>query len=256
MKQYGCLQAMYMSFYSRDLYRDVKKNWGAGVLLYLLLLLTICWVAMMFRIQPTLNQSVVQFIDVVVPQLPHFIRIEKGVLITPENRPYLIKNPETKEVIMIIDTSNKYKSLEEARSHVLITQDKIMYADNDTVKIKKIPTNYEIHIDSAKTKESTLKFVGWFWVILLPVFLLGSFLYRLVQSLIYAVLGKLIAVLLGIRIVYADILKLTIVALTPAIVLSTIAAWLGRGAYHHIWFYFILSMAYIIFAIGANKNTE
>jgi hypothetical protein len=43
MKRFGPLRAILMSFYSSDLYRGVVRNWrGAGVL-YLTLLLALCW---------------------------------------------------------------------------------------------------------------------------------------------------------------------------------------------------------------------
>ncbi|EKD54511.1 MAG: hypothetical protein ACD_60C00076G0002 [uncultured bacterium] len=254
MKQYGYLRAIYLSFYSRDLYRDVAKNWGAGVLLYLLLVLALCWVVMIFRIQPAINQGAAQFVEVIVPQLPSFIHIEDGVAKTPENRPYYIKNPETKEVIAIIDTSGKYKNLEEARTRLLITKDKAIYTDNEVIKIKKIPEHFTLRINRAETKEVTLKFMGWLWIILLPLFILVSFLYRLIQSIIYAIFGTFFAVMMGVNTPYATVFKLTMVALTPAIVISTVTDWFGYGFYHHMLLYFILSMAYLIYAIRANKN--
>ena len=41
MKQYNILQAIVMSFYSKNLYRDVAKNWGGKAFLYLFLFLKI-----------------------------------------------------------------------------------------------------------------------------------------------------------------------------------------------------------------------
>jgi hypothetical protein len=43
MKHYGRLQAVYLSFFSGDLYRDVANNWTGIGLVYLLLLLAAAW---------------------------------------------------------------------------------------------------------------------------------------------------------------------------------------------------------------------
>jgi hypothetical protein len=253
MKQYGCLQAIYMSFYSRALYRDIAKNWGAGVMLYLFMLLTICWTCLMFRIQPTINSSATHFANAVIPQLPQKIVIKNGIVSTPEDRPYFVRNLDTKETIAIIDTTGKYTTLEEANTSFLMTKDSMIYADKSAVKIQKLPTDLNINIDPIVVKGFTIKFIGWLWVILFPVLLLCSFVYRILQSLFYAVLGKLFAILSKTSILYFDILKLTMVAITPAIVISTIVDFFNVWPHGHLLFYFVLSMGYLIFAIYANK---
>ncbi len=249
MKQYGFLQAIYMSFYSRALYRDIAKNWGAEVLLYLFMLLAICWIVLMFQIQPALNRGVKLFADTVVPQLPEMIYIKEGIVSTPEARPYFVRDSETQKVLAVIDTTGKYTTLEETQSSFLLTKDTVIYADKNAVRIQKLPTTLTKDINPTQVKEVAIKFVGWLWVLLLPILLLSSFIYRLVQALFYALLGKLFAVLSNISIYYFDIFKLAVVAITPAIVITTVVEWLNVWQHGHLLIYFILSMAYLIFAI-------
>ncbi len=254
MKQYGCLKAIYMSFYSRALYRDVAKNWGADVMFYLLMLLAICWACLMFRMQPAMNLGAAQFTDAVVPQLPKMIYIKNGIVSTPEKRPYLVQDPENKELIGIIDTTGTYKTIEEAKSRFLLTKDSFIYHDRTAVKIQKIPSDFNLNIDPVVVKGYAIKFVGWLWVLLFPIFLLVSFIYRVIQAFFYALLGKLFAVLSKTPIVYFDILKLAMVAITPAIVISTIVDFFNMWSNGHFLVYFVLSMGYLIFAIIATKK--
>src|SRR5438445_8530600 len=123
MKQYGWFRAMIMSFYSRNLYRDVAENWGLGTFVYLFLLLSICWAVLMFHIQPGITLATAQAINEIVPQLPAPMIVKDGKLVTPENKPYIILSKETKEVIAVIDTSGKYTDLATLKTPLLITEE-------------------------------------------------------------------------------------------------------------------------------------
>jgi len=254
MKQYGWLKAMYMSFYSRQLYRDVAQNWGLGTFFYLFLLLAICWAVLMFRIQPVINLASAQAISEIVPQLPETIIIKEGKVTTPENKPYIIRSNDSKEVIGIIDTSGQYTDLEKLKTPLLITQDKVIYSENhDAVKTYKIHSSLNANFVPTQVKDVILKVIGWLWIILFPISLIGSFFYRVLQSILYAILGKLYAVIANISVSYVEIVKLTMVANTPTIIISTVLAWRGMW-FHYSVLFFVLSIAYVIFAIGANNN--
>lgn len=254
MKQYGWLKAIYMSFYSRSLYRDVAQNWGLGTFFYLFFLLAICWIALMFHIQPVINLEATKLINEITPQLPETMIIKEGTVITPENRPYIIQGKETNEIVAIVDTSGKYNTLDDVKTPVLITKNKVLYSDNNNaVRIYTIPATLTTDIVTTKVKDFILKVIGWLWVIIFPVVLVSSFLYRIFQSLFYAIIGKIFAVSATIKLTYVEIVKLTMVAITPVIVISTILEWFG------LWFdysglFFVLAMCYLIFAIGANKD--
>ncbi len=253
MKQYGWFRAMVMSFYSRNLYRDVAQNWGIGTFFYLFLLLAICWSVLMFHLQPSMNFHAAQAINDIMPQLPEPMKIKDGKLVTPENKPYIISDSGTKEVIAIIDTSGKYTDLETIKTPLLITQDKIFYAENNSIRTFMLPANWNTDIIPAEIKDVILKIVSFLWIILLPIFLIGSFLYRIFQSVFYALIGKLFAVFAKIEVSYVEVVKLAMVAISPAIIISTVLQWNGLW-FTHSWLFFVLSMGYLIFAIHANKN--
>jgi len=256
MKRYNYLQTIYLSFFSRDLYRDVAKNWGGGVVLYLFILLLICWAVMIVRYQPVINHSFQHIANELAPQIPE-IHIKKGEVSTPENRPYLIKDKESGETIIIIDTSGKYPDLNETPSStkVLITHDKVYYVDDsNSERIQKIPAKITVEIKPDQVKQSLIKIADWLWVIFLPILLILSFAYRLVQALIYAVIGKIFSALSNASLSYAELLKLSMVAVTPVIVISTILDWFSVAFPFQWLLYFIITMAYLIFAIGANKT--
>lgn len=258
MQQFNYLQAIFMSFYSRNLYKDVIINWGAGAVLYLFLLLAICWAVTIVRVQPIINKSFNTFVEKYSSQIPS-LKFKNGQVTTPDKKAYIIRDPEDNKVFGIIDTSGQYPDLEKAPvgTQLLMTSTQIFYRDKaNQVKIQKIPTNFTYEIKPNETKSSLVHIVNWGWILLYPVLLFLSFIYRLIQALVYAVFGKIFAALSNNPLSYATILKLSMVSITPVIVISTILDVFGIDFYFDWLFYFLLAMIYLVFALGANKYTE
>lgn len=261
MRKYGCFRALYLSFYSRELYRDVAENWGASVILYLLLVLFICWVSTLWNLQTVFKSQASRFVGTVIPQLPSTIVIQKGTVVTPENRPYLIVDPVDQHVIAIIDTSGKYTQLPQGNARILVTKSAVARTDNNQViTIQNIPSTVNFTITPVQTRHVVLKLLDWLWVGFFPFLLLFSLFYRLLQSLFYAAIGTIIARVSGQHLLYSTILKLSIVALTPVIFLNTLFEWIRivvptYGVLPHMGLiYFIIAMLYLVFAIRANRR--
>ena len=254
MRQYNYLQAFYRSFYCRALYRDVVNNWGAGVVLYLLMVLAICWAVGMIEIQKTVDRGYEKLAQEYVPQMPHLL-IENGVATTPENHPYLIRNPENDKVTIIVDTSGQYLNIDQAKSEVLVTKHEVMIKDSENqVRIEKFPKSLNLDLVPAHAKDVLEGYVEYSWLFLFPLLLFLSFVYRLVQAVLYAVLGKIVSSLSGVNLNYLSNLKLSMVAITPAIVVATILSLFNVIIPLQLLLYFALAVGYLIFAVLANKN--
>lgn len=255
-KQYNCLQAIPLSFFSKKLYRDVANNWGSGVILYLLLVLLLCWAAMMLSVQPAVTRASMQFADHIIPQFPRIV-ITKGIVTTPENRPYIINDKASNKVVAIVDTSGKYTTIENNNSPFLLTKSEFIYVDRSGgMRIRKLSNDLNMILNPAKIKNIVADFAGFIWVILLPFLLIFSFIYRVIEAVIYAVFGKIFALMLGVPLCYEEIIKLAIVALTPVLIVSTIVDMVGARFNHELLLYFLLAIVYLFFAVSANKKMD
>lgn len=253
MRQFSYWRAFYSSFYSSDLYRDVAKNWGAGVLLYLLMVLTMAWWASMFHVQRSVDRGFERLSDEYVPQVPH-IKIEKGVLKTPEKRPYFIRNSDN-QVDAIIDTSGRYTNLDETDSYILVTDHEMMVKDNQNrIRIDKIPADLTLDLEPQEVKEMLRGYIKYAWIYLFPFLLFFSFIYRLIQALLYALIGKLYSAFFNVQLSYTENLKIAMVAVTPAIVFATFLEAFQIVIQYQMLCYLGISIGYIIFAIKSNKN--
>lgn len=256
MQKYNVLQALYLSFYSKDFYRDVHDHWGGKVFLYLLMLIALSWIALVIQLQIALNLAYSKNSDKIVSQIP-VMTIKNGVMTTPENRPYFIHDLANKEIIAVIDTSGKYTSLEQAKAGILVTGSEILTQPkpNET-RVNRIPTNLNMVLDPKVINGYIQKYLHFAWILLFVVFALFAYFYRIIESLIYAIIGKIYSAITGAGLLYDEILLITMMALTPPIILATVLDFFSIYFPYQALLYFVLAMFYLFYGITANKKPK
>ena len=257
MKKYSLFHPYVMSFFSKDLYQDVGKNWGGIAALYLLLLIAISWIPNMFLIKSNFDSFTREQAPIIIDQVPT-IKINDGMLSIDKPVPYTIKDPATGKPIMIIDTSGQYADIEQVKVPILVTQDKVMTYQpkkNEirTYTFENVP-NMTINKDDVSSVLTKAKW--WMLLVVYPFLVLTTFLYRIIQGLIYGALGMIFVKILGLNLTFQQSMRLAIIAVTPAIILATIFDFFSITFPYELTFYFILSMAYLFFAIKSNKTDE
>lgn len=255
MRQYGMFKALFMSFYSKSLYRDVAQNWGGYAILYLLLLVTLSWIPLTILMQTTFNHLYEQDSDQIVRQIPT-LDIKDGKINTPEKRPYIIHSLDNnKDRLVVIDTTGKYKTLQQAQSTMLVTQTQVLTQTKpDEIRINDVPTNLTIVLDPQVINGYLKTYIGYAWILIFPCLVLFGFIYRFIQVLIYSLFGKFFSFLMkGAPLSYGQIMLIAMVALTPATVFCTAFGFFGVTFAYQPFFYFALAMAYLVLGIKANK---
>lgn len=254
MQQYNVFQAIYMSFYSKNLYRDVAENWGGKTFLYLLLVLALSWVVLTIQLQVGINHGYNKYSDRVTEQVP-VLTIKDGELSTPENRPYIITNPENQEKIAIIDASGQYTTLDQAKTPLLVTKTAVlMQSDPNEIKTYQISKTLTMQLDPPVVNSYLKTYLGFLWIPFFIFFLFGSFIYRIIESLIYAVIGKVFGLMTSRAVTYGQCVQIAMVAITPAIVVATILDIFIINFNHQGFLYFVLAMIYLCFGVLANKK--
>lgn len=253
MRQFSCIQLLWKSFYSKSAYRDVKNNWGFNVLLYAFLLLAISGGIQMIPFHRSIDTLRQIFVDKYLPQLPE-ITIEKGKLSTPEHRPYFIKDPDTQEMIGVIDTTGKYKDIDQTEGVVLVTQNQFISRSGETIKIMPIPSTLSMSVTKDQVKSFLHKAVSWAYVLAFPFLFLFSFVARFIQCLIFSFLSWIYAKVASISLSFGDVFKLSWVAMTPMVLVTTVLFSFSNVApgYEFLLSIFLF-LGYLIFAIRANK---
>jgi len=251
MKRYSLYHVPILSFFSARLYRDVAIQWKGVGFLYLLLLLAICWIPVMVDLHTSLSDFVDNEAPKIVTQVPT-LTIVDGEASIEEPQPYYITDPDTGDPLVIIDTTDQITSLHDTDAIALITKTQAEFRkskfETRTFRFDEIKN---FTVDQATINRWLDKIKTITAPALYPLAVAGSFVYRIVQMLIYALVGMLFASCCGSTRSYASLLRLATVAVTPCILVSTI---LGLANVHvpiaGLW-YLLGALAYLFFGVRA-----
>ena len=221
-KRYSMMHVPVLSFFSKDLYRDVGLNWKGVNFLYLLILLVVCHIPTAYMANVYFSNFVKNDAPAFVEQVPA-IRIVDGELSIEEPQPYYITEPESGDVLAIIDTTGTIESLKDTEALVLVTETEIIWQkDQFQTQTFDLAPVEEFALDSDRIMgwlRVAGKYVG---IVLYPLGLSSSYIYRIIQALIYAAIGLIFASSCKAVLSYATLIRLAVVAVTPCIITGTI----------------------------------
>ena len=247
-KKFSIYHLPYMSFYSRELYCEVGLVWKGPGFLYLFLLLAIVWLLHMPGIKSGLDKFFEEGARPMIKQLPE-ITIKEGVVSIKEAQPYYIKDGEG-NIAAVIDTTGRFTSLDDTPAHLLLTKTQLIIKKNE-----KETREYDLSEagEFTLTSETVGGWLNTAKLVLPPIIyicaLLGSFVWRMIQALIYALLGLAMAAGLELKIEYEALIRLAVVAVTPAIIIKTIVNLSDFGLPWAWLWYFLIAMGYLFFAL-------
>ncbi len=256
MKRFGLFQPIWMSFYSRALYRDVAQNWRGTGFLYLLVLLALSWIHPIVQLHRRVGGMVETLGPAVLAQVPT-ISIHQGEVSILEPQPYVVSVPGSATPLMIIDTTGR-TTPETTDAFLLLTRHQVVARKSPhETRTYDLAGIQDLTIDKNSVASLLDLSRRYLAPLSYPVALIGSYVYRLLQVLIYAAIGLAFASLLKVPLEFPELLRLASVAVTPAIVADTLRGILQIESSYVWWLVcFLLSMGYLMFAVQANSAAE
>lgn len=255
MRRYSTIHALYMSFFSKEFYRDVGGNWRGISFLYLFLILALSWIPMMFKLQAGLNDFIVDEAPKIIKQVPK-IRIIKGEVKTDAEMPYFIRDTDGKPLIAI-DTTGSMNSLDGAEYKALLTKTKfIMKKSSIETRTFEISQLDDITIDQGLLYDWADAIRQWAIIFLYPFALLFSYIYRLIQALLYALIGIIFVKSLNAGLKYNALVSLAMVSMTPVIIINAVYNYIDVDIPFWFLICFFISMGYLYFGVKANAVKE
>jgi len=255
MKRFGMLHPIWMSFYSRPLYRDVAQNWKGTGFLYLLLLLALCWIHPIVELHHRLGGMIETLGPAVLEQVPT-IFIHQGEVSIREPQPYVVAVPGSSTPLLVIDTTGR-TTADTTDAFILLTRHQVTVrkSPREIRTYELTGVNLTIDRDGVRALLGACK--KYLALAAYPAALLGSYVYRILQVLIYAAIGLSFASLFKTPLQFPELLRLASIAVTPAIVADTLRGILEIPSSTLWWLVcFVLSMGYLMFAVRANAAAE
>ncbi|NQT36166.1 MAG: DUF1189 family protein [Planctomycetes bacterium] len=255
MKRYSIFHPLVLAFFSKSLYQDVGRNWKGVGALYLLLLMVLTWIPLLVQMQLAINGFVEDEAPSVTEQIPP-IEIVNGQVSVDAPMPHVIRNPDTNAPVLVIDTTGEITSLADTEAKALLTKNTLWVEHNefetrsyDLAGVQRFSLNKQI-------VRQWLEYLKWFPVVLFPLAVIFSFIYRMVLAAICGLVGLAFASMVGARLEYRTLMRLAAIAFTPTIVLSTLFTLFGVTVPYWASICILLTLVYLFFAVWANAEEE
>jgi hypothetical protein len=256
MRRYSIIHPLYLSFFSKSLYRDVARNWKGLCLLYLLSLLALCLIPQVMMLQTDLTNYLISEAPKIVRQFPT-ITIRKGQASIREPQPYYIRDEKTGQPVMIIDTTGSVTSLKGTTASILLTKKSIIVRKdaNDTRSFDLAGVdNYTVDRTDLYSLMDTLE--SWFAFMIFPFALLISFVFHAAEVFIYAIIGTFFLRQSRFSLPFRGLFRLAVISITPAMVAGTVFFIAGLEIPYWWPLNFVISLAYLFFAVRASSEEE
>lgn len=256
MKHFSFFHVPLMAFFSRELYRDVGVRWRGTGFAYLLFLLVVCWIPVMVLLDVGISAFVRDEAPQIISQIPT-VTISKGRVSVDAPQPYSIVDSKTGKVLVILDTTGAITALDKTNALGLVTQTAAILKKNETeTRTYSFSEIQDFTVDKDKVTAWVDSLKKWLMPVLFPVLLLASFVYRIILVLIYAAIGLLFAKGTRFEQSYATLVRLSVVAITPCIVISTVLDLAGIRVPVAGPLYAILTLAYLFLGMKAVAEEE
>jgi hypothetical protein len=249
MKRYSIYQIPVLSFFSKNMYRYMASDWKGTGFAYLLLLLIICWIITLIKVHVQVGNFIDNEASQIISQVP-VITIAGGDASIKESQPYYIKDPDTGKDLIIIDTTGKITSLDNSEALALIKKTEVVFKKDEfetrTISFEKFG---DFTLDQALLNKIANIVKKSLAAVFFLFAVLGSFVFRIVQALIYGAIGMLFALINKSKMPYVTLLRLAVVAVTPCIIIKTLLNVFGVTIPYVRLLYFLITIGYLFFGV-------
>ncbi len=248
MRRYSRIRALILSLFSPDLYRDVAANWRGVGFLYLLLILTLTWIPVIYKMQVGFKDYAQTEFPTVIRDFPP-ITITKGVVSSPVPQPHYLREPNSGKTIFILDTTGQITQLPPGNdSMILLTKTELIYRNQGQTRIFEFSKDLNYFIDRAKLQGWMDWAAKWFALLFFP-FLLFSFIFRIITTLIYAVVGLIFNSIYQKNLPFGALMRLAAVSTSAVIYIDTVFDLTGHTPRFWTLLGFALTCVYVSFAV-------
>lgn len=247
--------AGYVLWFLPSLWRDAGRNWRGFGFLYLLILFLISWGV-------TLAKHHGPFTDFVRNDVPKFAKevptvdIKDGVVTTDvPYEPYIITNPDNGNALVVIDTTGQTTEPPEPEPSLLLTKNKLIVRNNNKVETHDLSQVKQFHFSSQDVQSFFDKLHALYWPVIFPSAVAWSMIWRLIQVLIYALIGMAIAS--GVRppLSFGALMRLAALAITPVVLLDTVFAVTGLS-FGCAWTTLGITLAIVLLVFMVRANND
>jgi hypothetical protein len=249
------LTILWESFYSKEGYRRVFHHWK-GVGLWLIFLLSAVAVLILsVRMHVQIKGWTDEFGPQLAEQVP-VVLFSDGTASTPEEQEYRIMEPESGELLAIIDTTREAAPADLDGAYLYLTSQTLTVKKNEVETRSYQVSEFGDYELTPEKSENYIRLAGnWLAPFCAPFIGFGVLLVRIIQWLFFSLLALAARNFMKVPGTYAQTLRLTIAAMTPALVVDIIRDLAGAQPPFFGFLFLGLIIFYLFFAVAALRVT-
>lgn len=246
------LRAPLASFYSRPFYREVAARWRGASFLYLLLVLALCWIPFLWGVYGNWARFAGTEAEPLLAQIPP-VTISGGVVTADVPQPHSITDGGTGTVFAIIDTTGQVQSLDDVDAKMLLTRTQLIVRKGEReTRIYDLSSIENFSLDRDRVRGWLNVSAAWGPPFVYVLMILFSCVYRVLQALVFALIGLAFRPAPGLAPGYPGVLSLALVAVTPAVIVKTVLDLVGATFPFRELVIALIAIAYLYLGVKAS----
>ena len=255
-KRYRIWHLPVLSFYSKPLYRDVAARWKGTNLGYFCLLLAICLLPAVWNASRHTIQTIDRHRDHYLMQIPS-MQLADGILSVNAPQPYSII--EGNRTLLLIDTSGKIQTLDDAGALSLLTQTELhIFQQRDSPLVYKLKEFNNFTLNQEIAAEMIARVKRLVVPTYFAAFYLGGLVLFIIVALLLGGMACLIATLQKKSLSYKAGVRIAVVALSPALMVGGLLGVIDQGIRVPLYItaplYILMVLAYLYNAAGCARQ--
>jgi len=258
MNRHSYVEIPALCWHSSSLYRDAARNWTGTGFLYLFVLLAVSWALVMANLWFGFDTFCAVQLPDLLKQVPE-VRVSKGRVFVDVDMPFFMRD-ENNETLAVIDTTGTITTIDDPRvgeAKVLLTATQVYLRkskyETRTFDLSKVE-NFKL------SRDQVTVWITWVGLVGIPVmffFMLGfSFIYRMLQAVVYGAIGLGMCSVLNAELPFVAVMRLSVIAVTPSIILSTVVDLAGIAVPFAPLVWFVMTLAFLFRGVAAAKDFD
>lgn len=249
------IRTLYLAFYSRDVYIRAAREWrgiGFGYLFTLVLISTVCigiWVHVWA------NTIIIQFEKIILPQMPT-LTLKDGRMTIDKDLPYVI-TIEGSPVIRFDRTVEQSADAAEF-APIVFGESGCAHFVRERGRVKKwvYEKVWSLVLDPLGVAKHIKFLKTWLGLIVAGILLPIHFTWVASQVLILGAIGRVYTATMNFYLSYSKLVRISVVAVTPGIVLGTLL--ILSNQFFQLWLgiYGIMAAVYLFYGVYSNKHAD
>lgn len=249
------LRTLYLAFYSKHAYIRAAREWrgiGYGYLFVLILISTLCiglWV------HTWINIAMAGVEKHILPQLPKMTFAE-GHLSIDRQLPYVI-SVNGRDLVRFDTTSKLPPDPQEFAPIVFGSSDLAFYGRGKGIIKQWIYEKvWSLVIEPLGITKAVKFLKTWGGLVVAGILLPLHFLWVASHTLMMGAIGRVFSNTMHIALTYSRLIRISVVAVTPGVVLGTLL--IVSNQFFQLWLgiYLIMAVIYLFYGVYSNKHAD